>query len=374
MSLIGFLLTGFLISMAYPVPVIVEQNAAMPGYMDGPGQCENEVVCLNVRNLFNFLTKNDKRRVVLNNIAHFVDRNGDREVDFDEFYEKIVELITEGFNIIDTNSDGSIDELLSPTSLDQFRFDLFEKLLSIYTEMLDNDMDNVLTASDAKNSLCNSLGNQSHPNFDCNGEEKWKGKFSELFQYPNFFTNVPAPIKKVYSFLDEDQNQELTVQETHKFLKRILTNIDKNRNCQISLKEVLAVLEENNLAEDSLLAVKLMGEYFLAVAKYLVDGFIRSADTNKDSRVTLQEVLKFSDYNYMKSTSDVIHDLGFTPYGPAQYLIYRYDYQAMMEAKEKNLAMWLAVLDSFMNNLLVKSSSPSEQCEGSTMHYQLFNI
>jgi len=373
MSLIGFLLTGLLLSMAYPVPVIVEQNAVMPGYMEGPEQCENEVVCSNVRNLFNFFTKIAKRQVYLNNIAHFVDKNGDREVDFDEFYEKIVELITEGFNILDKNSDGSIDELLSPNSLDQFRFDLFEKLLSIYTEMLDNDMDNVLTASDAKNSLC-TLANLPYPNFDCNGEEKWKGKFSELFQDPNFFTKVPAPIKKVYSVLDEDQNQELTVQETHKFLKRILTNIDKNGDCQISLKEVLAVLEENNLAEDSLLAVKLLGEYFLAVTKYLVDGFIRSADTNKDSRVTLQEVLKFSDYNYMKSTSNVIHDLGFSPYGPAQYLIYRYDYQAMKEAKEKNLAMWLAVLDSFMNNLLVKSSSPSEQCEGSTMHYQLFNI
>ena len=317
-----------------------------------------------------------KDGVVLKNIAHLVDKNGDGEVDFEEFVGKIVEWMAQGFNILDKNNDGSVDELLSPNSLDQFRFELFEKLLSIYTEMLDNDMDDAITASDTKLIMCNSLMNNL-PYLDCRGEEKWNGSFSELFQDPNFFQNFPTPVKKIYNALDEDLNQEFTMKEIQILLKRILTSIDKNGNCQISLKEVLVLLKENNLAEDSLLAVKMLGENFLTLAKYLADGFIRSADNNEDSKVTLQEVLKFSDFNFIKTSSSVIHGLGSSLSGPAQYITKGnnfhsniYDsYQAWREAEEKNLANWLAVLDSFVDNL---PSSPTAQC--TARQYRLIYI
>ena len=122
-----------------------------------------------------------KDGVVIKNIAHLVDKNGDGEVDFEEFVGKIVEWMAQGFNILDKNNDGSVDELLSPNSLDQFRFELFEKLLSIYTEVLDSDMDDVITASDAQFILCNS-SKYILPHWDCRGEEKWNGSFSELFE------------------------------------------------------------------------------------------------------------------------------------------------------------------------------------------------
>ena len=303
-----------------------------------------------------------KDGVVLKNIAHLVDKNGDGEVDFEEFFGKVVEWMAQGFNILDKNNDGSVDELLSPNSLDQFRFELFEKFLSIYTEMLDNDMDDAITASDAKLIMCNSLMNNL-PYLDCRGEEKWNGSFSELFQDPTFFQNFPTPVKKIYNALDEDLNQEYTMKEIQMLLKRILTSIDKNGNCQISLKEVLVLLKENNLAEDSLLAVKMLGENFLSLAKYLVDGFIRNVDSNEDSRVTLQEVLKFSDFDFLQTSSSVIHGLGSSLSGPAHYITKGNTYYN---------AMWLAVLDSFMDNLSINSSSPTAQC--TAMQYQLIYI
>ena len=288
---------------------------------------------------------NDRAGVMENTIVRIGDKNGDDEVDFDEFESKFVEYLTIVFNILDRDNDGSIDEVLTNESVKEYSLEFFEKLLQNVVEYFDDNGDESISTEDFFLPYSNR-------------NKDGKVAFSELIGQS--LINLPAPIYTAYILLDEDQDEKLTMEEMLGFLRRTFTIIDKNGDCYINLEEIIAALDQSNLPEDFQLRVKQIGQQYLTLAKYFVDGFIAKADTNEDAKVTLEEIIEFSDFSFIDSSIPVVLRMGKPNDSAISYMgIIPYGWR---DERDRAVVVWLATLNTFINSPAYSAPAPVEQC------------
>eukprot|EP00092_Neocalanus_flemingeri_P022207 GFUD01024086.1.p1 GENE.GFUD01024086.1~~GFUD01024086.1.p1 ORF type:complete len:542 (+),score=142.04 GFUD01024086.1:505-2130(+) len=323
-------------------------------------QCMEEVVCYYVRKLLESLTRNGILKsgkgdgdVLINNIVRIADKNGDNEVNFEEFKSKIVEYLKIAFNILDRDDDGSIDEVLTNEALKEYSLEFFEQILKNAVEYFDSNGDKSISTDDFIAVL----------RFNDRNED---GEVTIYELIGTSLINLPAPLYTAYTLLDEDQDEKLTVDEMLGFLRRTFTIIDKNGDCNINLEEIVTALGASNLKEDFQLGIKLIGQQFITLAKYFVNGFIAKADKNKDTKVTLEEIIKFADFSFIDRSIQIAPSMGY-PNGPAfLYLTGGYERgygpsNSWREQRERIVVVWLTTLNTFLNNP-VYQSTPSTQC------------
>ena len=290
---------------------------------------------------------NDRAGVMENTIVRIGDKNGDDEVDFDEFESKFVEYLTIVFNILDRDNDGSIDEVLTNESVKEYSLEFFEKLLQNVVEYFDDNGDESISTEDFFLPYSNR-------------NKDGKVAFSELIGQS--LINLPAPIYTAYILLDEDQDEKLTMEEMLGFLRRTFTIIDKNGDCYINLEEIIAALDQSNLPEDFQLRVKQIGQQYLTLAKYFVDGFIAKADTNEDAKVTLEEIIEFSDFSFIDSSIPVVLRMGKPNDSALSYMgIVPYGH-GWRDERDRAVVVWLATLNTFINSPAYSAPAPVGQC------------
>eukprot|EP00092_Neocalanus_flemingeri_P013160 GFUD01014179.1.p1 GENE.GFUD01014179.1~~GFUD01014179.1.p1 ORF type:complete len:623 (-),score=176.96 GFUD01014179.1:158-2026(-) len=319
-------------------------------------QCMEEVVCFYVRSfLENFGAKVWDENVqisggdgdfFINNIVRIVDKNGDNEVNLEEFKSKIDEYLTIAFNILDRDDDGSIDEVLTNESIKEYSLEFFEQLLKIVVEYFDSNEDESISTADFISEFKRSDRNED-------------GKVTIYELTGLSLINLPAPLYTAYTLLDENQDEILTLDEMLSFLRRTFTIIDKNADCYINLKEIVAALGESGLKEDFQLGVTLIGQQYLTLAKYFVDGFIAKADTNEDTKVTLAEILKFPDFSFIDRSIQIALSMGY-PNGPTfAYLTGENRYTrrgSWREGGDRAVVVWLTTLNTFLDNPVYQSA------------------
>ena len=152
------------------------------------------------------------------NIVRVADKNGDNQVDFDEFKSKIVEYLTIVFNILDRNDDGSVDEVLTNESFNEYSLDFIEELLKNVVAFFDFNEDNSISLEDLKDVMYVPDRNRD-------------GVFSISDFIGQSLINLPAPLYIAYTLLDKDQDEKLTMEEMLSFVSRTLTIIDQNGEC-----------------------------------------------------------------------------------------------------------------------------------------------
>eukprot|EP00092_Neocalanus_flemingeri_P022918 GFUD01024846.1.p1 GENE.GFUD01024846.1~~GFUD01024846.1.p1 ORF type:complete len:622 (-),score=175.45 GFUD01024846.1:199-2064(-) len=319
-------------------------------------QCMEEVVCFYVRSfLENFGAKvwDENVRIsggdgdfFINNIVRIVDKNGDNEVNLEEFKSKIVEYLTIAFNILDRDDDGSIDEVLTNESIKEYSLEFFEQLLKIVVEYFDSNEDESISTADFISEFKRSDRNED-------------GKVTIYELTGLSLINLPAPLYTAYTLLDENQDEILTLDEMLGFLRRTFTIIDKNADCYINLEEIVAALGESDLKEDFQLGLTLIGQQYLTLAKYFVDGFIAKADTNKDTKVTLAEIVKFADFSFIDRSIQIALSMGY-PNGPTfAYLTggNRYTRRGSWRKDgDRAVVVWLTTLNTFLDNPVYQSA------------------
>ena len=88
------------------------------------------------------------------------------------------------------------------------------------------------------------------------------------------------------------------------------------------------------------------------------------ADTNQDAKITFEEVLEFSDFNFIKSSIPVALGMGHIP-AAASYLTggsySRVEGMSRKEAMDNALVVWLTTLNSLMDRSVFRDE-PSVQC------------
>ena len=314
---------------------------------------ELQVFCFYVRMLFDYMSLGEKTiyrsewDVLKNNAVNVGDQNGNNEVDFEEFKLKFVEYITIAFNTLDKNNDGSIDEVLGNHSFHEYSLQFFEHLLRNVFEFFDNNEDESISTEDFI---------QAIENMDTNED----GQVSLYELIGLSLINLPAPIYTAYTLLDENQDEKLSMDEMLDFLTRTFTKLDQNGDCNINLEEIIDALDGSGLALDFQLGIKLVGQQYLTIAKYMIDQVVSNADTNEDTIVTLEEILQFSDFSLIDSSVRVALIMGDPNMGVVSYLTGSM-HADTLGLGDKALVAWLTTLHTFLDSPVYKDQ-PALPC------------
>ena len=97
------------------------------------------------------------------NIILAGDKDGNGKVNFEEFKTKIEEYVEKLFNYLDSDGDGSIDEVKKGESVKNLKLKLFIEIVDEIFAFFDMDQDDIISTED--------IGLGEH--LDRNGDEKF---------------------------------------------------------------------------------------------------------------------------------------------------------------------------------------------------------
>jgi len=300
--------------------------------------CTSNLMCLGIFTLFQSITYRspeiDEMVGIYSNIILVGDKDGNGKVNFEEFKTKIEEYVEKIFNYLDSDGDGSIDEVQKGESVKNLKLKLFIEIIDELFVFFDMDQDDIISTED--------IGLGEH--FDRNGDEKvslreWWG-MSPI--------NLPAPIYRLYTKLDKDKNEKISVEEAENFIKGTFYVIDQNGDCSINLDELITTLKESNLPKEYQLAIKLLGDYYFTLADYALSYLATAADVDGDKKITLAEMTGMKDPEVVLYLSKVFTNMGMPNMHTAAFLYGQHYYE--YEKSQAVLEMWLSVLYDFVDS------------------------
>ena len=297
---------------------------------------ESQVLCSSAKDLFTSMVRGGGERITSDMqpgklVVGAADTNGDWEVDFEEFYLWMRQCLETAFNVLDASGDGSIyDEAKAGTLASKIPLKLLYVLFNQTFGFLDANKDQ-------------SVGLE-----DFFSESAGQGRRGDNIKtmsdrFDTSLISLPAPLYNLYSSLDTNRDKKLTDTEAHEFLARIFAAIDTDWDCDISVDEVSALLQLVEASPDNQLAVRMILHQYLALGSYLFHTSVQGVDENRDSKVTLEEVLGFKNLQFVEDLVKVALGLG-QPGGAVNYLGSRRPWGGRRGEKEQTRAMWLTAL------------------------------
>jgi len=294
---------------------------------------------MGIMQLFTYISRNDviegDRKLVgpatTNNIVLAGDMNGDTVVTFGEFramVEKYVEII---FNTLDLNEDGFLDELQKADPIKNLSLRIVLVVLDEMFAFYDTNQDDMLSLNDI--------------HFVDGQQYKRKTSLREYIGVSPI--SLPEPMYRLYTRLDSDKNEEISLEEATNFIKGIFYVIDQNEDCSINLEEVILTLKQSNMHEKFQVAVKLLGKYYITLLDFAVREFVNAADTDGDKKTSLQDIRTLKDPAVIESIFNVWDSMGQPNPDTIQFLVG----QKGMKGDERQAFMekWLQVLQEFVN-------------------------
>jgi len=320
--------------------------------------CQDQVPCHYAKKLFDAvdyrqtgeIKGSDRHRILSDSIVALGDINGDGAVNFDEFKDKLEEYVRVVFKLMDVNNDGSIYEEASGGNIFQkISLTFFEAVLTHTIDFFDSNKDNEVSFDDSFFSDSARYGDRN---------EDGVYTLSEALHTP--LINLPAPFYNLYTKLDQNQNDGLSRGEAMSFLRRTFSVIDSNSDCSIEETEVVSALAKVKLPSDQRLAVSLILKQYLTLGSFLVKEFTERADADSDGRVTEEEVLNFTDFDFIESMAPMVVDLG-QPSGALLHLVGSSRYHRHSRDRDQEfMAMWLLSLQELLQQPEYSASIDSQ--------------
>ena len=125
--------------------------------------------------------------------------------------------------------------------------------------------------------------------------------------------------------MDRDTDERLTKAEALDFVSKLFTLINTDSNCKIDVNEVLQLLNELEVPWDQQLAVKMLLDQVselvsgldlpdnatqeLSLVSYLLKNLVERADKDGDGEVTIEEILNFTDFEFIESAFHAVLEL-----------------------------------------------------------------
>ena len=272
----------------------------------------------------------DHRNTEETAIVSLADTNGDNVVDFEEWFAKLKEYFTLVFKEMDKNNDGSLlDETKEDSVLQKFSLNFFQDAAKHVVDFFDSNNDDAVALDD------------SFFEVNCRRHKNKDGDCSLSDVLDTSLISLPAPLYNLYSRLDQDRNEKLSLEEAMDFIQRTFAAIDGNLDCHIDEEEIVSLLRQVGLPGHIQLAVKMILQQYLTIGRYLVHEFIQRAGTNQDDQVTIQDVFAFTDWDFIDEQIPAVATLGH-PGGSIDLLLG--GRRQSREESEKSLAMWLTAL------------------------------
>ena len=157
---------------------------------------------------------------------------------------------------------------------------------------------------------------------------------------------LAAPLHRLYSRVDADQNEEISFEEAKSFVKGSLYLLDRNEDCSIDIEEVITILNEASLPSEFQLVVKLLGNYVVTLTDFLIKRIIAFADTNEDKKTSFEEILDVTDTFIITELNNVVQKLT----GPVRTLMKYLQCETEPCDISAKKEMWLNVLNNMVEN------------------------
>ena len=286
---------------------------------------------------------------VANNIVLAGDINKDGKVNFVELKSAVEDYVKKIFNILDEDGDGVLDQWISIKSLST---KFFLQLLDEFFLFFDVNQDNMLSVDDAP------------PRAMYHHDKNDDGKISLEEVFGMSIINFPAPLDRLYSSLDRDKNEKISIEEATIFLKGVLAMVDRNEDCHINVDEFIKSLDECNLPKEYQLAVKLLADQYFEILDFILREFVAAVDTDGDKKTTPAEVIGFKDPATLFKIFTVATTLIYPNMSAVSFIIWdqRFGHNFHLWNKQQEVVeMWLNVLNTFLDNKKFQSP-PSDFC------------
>merc|ERR1711971_482803 len=273
------------------------------------------------------------------------DANGDKVVDFDEWFTKLKSYVTAAFEALDENKDGSIlDESREGNILTSIPYQFFEELLDQTFDFFDSNNDGAISLED---DIFVDIFR------DRNGD----GKTTLSEALGMNVISLPAPIYNFYNKLDRDTDERLTKAEALDFLSKLFTLINTDdSDCKIDVDEILQLLDVLEVTWDHQLAVKMLLDQELTLVSHLLKNLVEGANKDEDGEVTIEEILTFGDFEFIESTFKAVPYL-VNPDSSLTYLVSAGCRNGCrLEEREAIVAMWFTALQNLMEKPIFYSA------------------
>ena len=216
------------------------------------------------------------------------DKDGDEAVDFEEFKTKIEYYLRKVLIVFSNGRDGGVDVGEMSKYFDQLPLKLFTTVLEEVFDYFETDNNGF--------------------------------SYIEALGITNLI-NLQPPVFKFFQLLDGDQNKVLKLEEATNFLQQTFLIIDANKNCKISIIEVMTLLEKINVNPTKRLAVQVIIQKYTAILNFLLEQFVDKAETDYDGKISEEEVLNFSDFKFMDEMTMAAVTIGYPDMMSIQYLV-----------------------------------------------------
>ena len=163
--------------------------------------------------------------------------NNDDSVSFPEFYHNIKIYMTMFLKLTDTNRDGSIYDDVQNGKAEKASITVFEAFLNQAFKFFDMDDNKILSVSDLIEL------NMIDQTFDTNGDNQITLDELSYILVGGPMKELPSPFYDLYKKVDGNKDELLSHEEANDFLKRLLTALNTEADCNIEPEEVLELFD-----------------------------------------------------------------------------------------------------------------------------------
>merc|ERR1711936_384435 len=326
---------------------------------DGAGvQCSNQTICYGIQMVFTDLSQggegirvgngfDQQRDFIKNTIVNLADKNWDGKVDFQEFKERSFEFFQTIFNIFDRNNDGLVDS--DEATIENVSQKAIRTFVMMVFDIFDQNQDENISTDDIPNNESLDINSDGKVTLD-----ELLSKVSD-----NKITNtiyLPKPLQTLYKILDSNKDEKTSKEEIENFITvifKLFNVLDKDSNCLVTMKEVIEVMDKNEVRKDFQLTLDIVTSPYIKLFRYILTDFIAQADTNEDAMFEFEELIDFTDTkqveNYLKTAVSLwspnysaLYYLMGAPGGPDRFGRPNWEDGT---AAQRSLAVWLSLAD-----------------------------
>eukprot|EP00092_Neocalanus_flemingeri_P009519 GFUD01010247.1.p1 GENE.GFUD01010247.1~~GFUD01010247.1.p1 ORF type:complete len:365 (+),score=103.37 GFUD01010247.1:83-1177(+) len=329
-------------------------------------ECTNQTICYGISMVFTDLSQGEdailpgsgfdqQRDFIKNAVINLADENLDEKVDFQEFKDRSFEFAKTVFDLFDRNSDGALDD--NEATIDKVSQKALKTGVNLIFDIFDQNQDQHISTED--------IPNNEALDADNDGKVTLNELLSKLSgdQITNTIF-LPKPIQTLYSILDSNKDERTSLKEVDNFINvvfKAFNVLDKDEDCFITMKEILQVMDDNEVRRDFQVAIDIVISPYIKLFNYLMRNFITKSDTNEDGKLDFEEVTNFSDMKLVENSLKTAVSLGNpnfsalyyimgAPGGPDRFGRPNWEKNEDTNAAHESLAVWLSFADGLLRD------------------------
>lgn len=133
----------------------------------------------------------------------------------------------------------------------------------------------------------------------------------------------PSALFKIYTELDQDKNEELSLEEFQHFSSKIFGILDANKDMKIFMEEIPKIAKKLGLPGDKVLALQVIVRYYASTFNHIFTDILRKVEVDTNQMTSFDEILNFSDSEWFHQMLVVISRMIYPSFikAPLLYLV-----------------------------------------------------